>query len=184
MTRKNLTGKKYGKLTAIKYSRFEGTCKTYWLFKCECGNKVEKVVRDVRRGRVKSCGCLRKKPLRKKPLPTKVCSRCRKRKHINCFYNPKEKRREEFCSKCKILPTPAKEKYLGLKTNCNTCGQIVTDHPRCFNCDILVHDNPCECKEWGRCGYNHVKRAGDFCQSCYLESEKKIGYNRSIPHPA
>lgn len=48
----DITGQKFGRLTAIKYV---GDRK--WLFKCDCGK--EKVIRttDVKSGRTQSCGC-------------------------------------------------------------------------------------------------------------------------------
>lgn len=55
----NIAGQKFGRLTVIKYAY---TIKkiAFWLCKCECGN--EKIVRgnDLRRGKIKSCGCFRK----------------------------------------------------------------------------------------------------------------------------
>ena len=49
-----MTGKKYGKLTAIE---FLGNGR--WLFSCECGNTTRSKAVDVRSGRIKSCGCIR-----------------------------------------------------------------------------------------------------------------------------
>lgn len=61
----DISGKKFNRLTAIKslnkasYKQNK-TSKSYWLFKCDCGN--EKIIRkdDVVSGIVKSCGCLQK----------------------------------------------------------------------------------------------------------------------------
>lgn len=55
----DITGDKYGKLTAIKPS----TRKTkgggyYWLFRCDCGKEKEIPSNSVRSGLIKSCGCL------------------------------------------------------------------------------------------------------------------------------
>ena len=55
---KDITGKKFGKLTAIKFIERKDE-KTYWLFKCDCGKKVIKSTNNIGRG-VKSCGCLKK----------------------------------------------------------------------------------------------------------------------------
>ena len=46
----DLTGKKFNKLTAIKYTNNE-----QWLFVCECGKQVVKKASDVKRGKTKSC---------------------------------------------------------------------------------------------------------------------------------
>jgi hypothetical protein len=62
---KDITGKKYGKLTAVKFIRREivpcpnsNRYAYYWLFKCDCGNEhiVNKTYTD--RGSCRSCGCL------------------------------------------------------------------------------------------------------------------------------
>lgn len=49
----DITGKKYWKLTAVKYV---GDRK--WLWKCDCGNQKVCDGRLVRKGEIKSCGCL------------------------------------------------------------------------------------------------------------------------------
>lgn len=56
----NLTGKRFGHLTVLKRDE-KSDGKPRWLCRCDCGN--EKVVSSdsLRRGRVKSCGCYRRK---------------------------------------------------------------------------------------------------------------------------
>lgn len=56
----DITGQKFGRLTAIKFIRKEGK-KFFWLCKCDCGNEKE-IVRSqfVGSGSTKSCGCLAK----------------------------------------------------------------------------------------------------------------------------
>lgn len=58
----DLTGKKFGMLTAIeKVKSNDDSHKSYWKWQCECGN--QKIIRadSVKSGYVKSCGCLNKK---------------------------------------------------------------------------------------------------------------------------
>lgn len=52
----DITGKKFNKLTAIKFSHTEKNTR-FWLFKCDCG--IEKIIvkSKVITGRSKSCGC-------------------------------------------------------------------------------------------------------------------------------
>jgi len=63
--REDITGQKFGRLTAVKKlrKRLRERCPT-WLFFCECGNYVEypydNVVYSAHKGR-QSCGCLRKR---------------------------------------------------------------------------------------------------------------------------
>lgn len=56
---KDITNKKFGRLTAIEYvgSTEKGCAK--WLFSCECGNSIVATARSVKRKKPrKSCGCL------------------------------------------------------------------------------------------------------------------------------
>ena len=56
----DLTGKRFGRLIVIEISeerRSNGSCK--WLCKCDCGNEKVIVGDYLKRGDVKSCGCLR-----------------------------------------------------------------------------------------------------------------------------
>ena len=56
--RMNITGQKFGRLTAIKFIEMRKNYHQYWLFKCDCGK--EKVIKMdcVLCKHTKSCGCL------------------------------------------------------------------------------------------------------------------------------
>lgn len=56
---KNFSGKKFGKLTAIKEMPLTEGKK--WLFECDCGNKLIALKYNVTTGHTKSCGCLKTK---------------------------------------------------------------------------------------------------------------------------
>ena len=56
----NLTGNKYGKLTALKeIGRHKDRC-ILWECKCDCGEIISVKARSLKRGETKSCGCLRR----------------------------------------------------------------------------------------------------------------------------
>lgn len=55
--KKDITGKRYGKLVVEKYLRSEKK-NTIWLCKCDCGNKTEAKSSSLFSGSKKSCGCL------------------------------------------------------------------------------------------------------------------------------
>jgi hypothetical protein len=59
---KDITGKRFGRLTAIKVV---GKIKSnmLWLCQCECGNKTNVASSELLQGKTKSCGCLRKEIL-------------------------------------------------------------------------------------------------------------------------
>ena len=59
-TFKDISGQKFGKLTAINFIRRSESGNTIWLFSCECGVQKELISSDVLKGHTKSCGCLRK----------------------------------------------------------------------------------------------------------------------------
>lgn len=54
---KDITGKKFGRLTAIKFDHRNNT-KYYWLFRCDCGKEKVLSTSNIIWGDVKSCGCL------------------------------------------------------------------------------------------------------------------------------
>lgn len=55
---KNLTGKKFGRLTAVKKIGIDKRGQAIWLCKCECGNTIETITNRLTMGKTKSCGCL------------------------------------------------------------------------------------------------------------------------------
>lgn len=60
----DLTGQHFGQLTVLKRDYETEKTKsgnTYWLCKCDCGNKISVVRNSLISGKTKSCGCLRKK---------------------------------------------------------------------------------------------------------------------------
>lgn len=65
----SMLGQVFGKLTVIErdISKPSGHgCGSYWVCKCECGNKVSVARSQLARGRTRSCGCLRKDVLQKR----------------------------------------------------------------------------------------------------------------------
>jgi hypothetical protein len=73
MSRKriDLTGVRFGRLTAIKraedYISSNGKHQSQWLCKCDCGNEnIVVAANSLRRGLTKSCGCLSKETLSKR----------------------------------------------------------------------------------------------------------------------
>lgn len=55
----DLTGQKFGKLTAVCRVGRDSGYRSIWLFRCECGGTVEALGSNVSRGITSSCGCLR-----------------------------------------------------------------------------------------------------------------------------
>jgi hypothetical protein len=58
--RKDITGNRYGLLTAVKPTTKSDKGLWNWLFQCDCGNKVERsvtFVSKIKTGVISSCGC-------------------------------------------------------------------------------------------------------------------------------
>lgn len=59
----NLTGRKFGRLTAISFMGVAGG-NANWLCQCECGREKIFMAPNLKRGHSKSCGCLAKETTR------------------------------------------------------------------------------------------------------------------------
>ncbi|MEK4302424.1 hypothetical protein MKY30_23990 [Oceanobacillus sp. FSL W8-0428] len=55
----DLTGDKYGRLTAMKLSYRDKRSNSFWICKCDCGNETVVRIGDLRSGNTTSCGCFR-----------------------------------------------------------------------------------------------------------------------------
>lgn len=55
----DMTNKKFGKLTVLELSHYDSKRKNFmWRCVCDCGNKIVSSGDVLRRGHVKSCGCI------------------------------------------------------------------------------------------------------------------------------
>jgi len=60
MKETDITGKRFGKLTAIR-SEGVGPCwRTMWMCHCDCGRDVTVYKNNLVSGHTRSCGCLRR----------------------------------------------------------------------------------------------------------------------------
>ena len=110
---KDEVGKKYGRLTVIaRAASLNGRERAHWLCKCECGN--EKVIggHDLRRGRVKSCGCL----LKEQPSSTLPNGEAAFRRMYYQYKKSAERRELDF-------PLSKHEFRRFTKQPCHYCGQ-------------------------------------------------------------
>lgn len=64
MRRIDMTGRKYGGLTAIGLDRIENG-HTFWKFRCDCGKTVVIDGWGARSGKIKSCGCFNAERIKK-----------------------------------------------------------------------------------------------------------------------
>ena len=57
---KDLTGQRFGRLTAIEYLGSVNNGKSRWRCECDCGNTTIVEITHLRSGATKSCGCYRR----------------------------------------------------------------------------------------------------------------------------
>lgn len=60
----DLTGQKFGRLTAIKEGPRNNAGRTTWICKCDCGNEKIVLTTQLTSGNTQSCGCLQKERTR------------------------------------------------------------------------------------------------------------------------
>jgi hypothetical protein len=53
----DITGQKFGKLTAIRRVKNGKGYQTRWLVRCDCGTEFEVFTANLKKGRTKTCGC-------------------------------------------------------------------------------------------------------------------------------
>lgn len=63
---KDLTGQRFGRLTAISRAGSDTQGKATWRCRCECGNEVVVTGTQLRRNNTRSCGCLKREVTRKR----------------------------------------------------------------------------------------------------------------------
>lgn len=130
----DLTGQKFGKLTAIKKVSSRGK-KTYWLCKCECGEQKEIQTCHLTSGVVKGCGKCKNNPLLKEE--EKICILCKAKFIANNI-------QRLYCYECSpsgLNPTDAL-RYKKRKVK-----------------SMLIHYKGGKCS---KCGYNRCQGALQF----------------------
>lgn len=60
-TMNDLTGQRFGRLIAIKTEKVSKDGQRIWLCQCDCGNQIEVLAGNLRKGNTYSCGCINSK---------------------------------------------------------------------------------------------------------------------------
>lgn len=64
----DLTGKRFGRLVVLNREGTTDNRHTIWHCKCDCGNECTALATNLKRGLVKSCGCLKKEITRNRAM--------------------------------------------------------------------------------------------------------------------
>lgn len=60
----DLTGQRFGRLSVLAFAGVSPSGRAVWTCKCDCGAIVDSVGKDLRAGKIQSCGCARKEHCR------------------------------------------------------------------------------------------------------------------------
>ncbi len=124
----DLTGKKFGKLTAIERINKKGK-EWVWKCKCDCGNECEVIGASLRSGRTKSCGCLKQESDRK-PKGNVIDLTGQKFSHLTVIERCGSDNRGEAKWLCEC-DCPAHNKIIVLSSN------LRTGHTRSCGCERM-----------------------------------------------
>ena len=166
----NLIGQSFGKLTCIAVAGYLATDsnRVIYLFNCECGEQHLTSARDVKSGKVKSCGCIRRQITRDRGKNNKKSEhKTALTKYYNTYKSSASRRElaftlslEEFkeitssnCHYCGIPPSRPFAKtwktsvntYMcnGIDRKDNTKGYTFSNSlPCCSICNHAKHDLP------------------------------------------
>jgi hypothetical protein len=58
--RKNLAGRRFGRLLAVEYDHSDARGRAFWKCDCDCGEAAITSGKDMLQGKIESCGCLRR----------------------------------------------------------------------------------------------------------------------------
>lgn len=72
---KDLTGQEFGRLKVLRRAPENRHGRVSWICKCQCGNECIVTGHELQQGKTKSCGCLKKLPLKKVDLTDQTFGR-------------------------------------------------------------------------------------------------------------
>lgn len=115
----DLTGKRYGMLTVLHRAPNKGRG-TAWACRCDCGGYIETRGADLKDGRVRSCGCLRRKSAKANTFINMAGERYGKLTALECVGFNKGRALWLFRCDCgNMIVLPGKEVRTG---NTKSCG--------------------------------------------------------------
>lgn len=64
----DMTGVRHGLLVGLRPAHTDRHGRQHWIFRCDCGRETRTAAREVRKGHVRSCGCLIREASRRRWL--------------------------------------------------------------------------------------------------------------------
>ncbi len=130
---KDLTSKKFGRLTVIEISNERGNRgQIKWMCKCECGNMHLVTGESLRSGKSKSCGCLKKEFIEKNKFQK---NNNREEAMLKVQYSHLVRRHNKICDDNNVIEFEVFSNLV--KSKCYYCG---AEHSK------KIEDRNCESK--------------------------------------
>lgn len=178
-----MLGNKFGSFTAIEKLESNKFGSIYWLFQCECGNKVKYLGSSMKNRKHLHCGC----KFKINKLVKRVCGICKKSYQIN---SSKGKSLSKFCSRV-CADKARRERVEKVCLKCNATFEVQKSASNlycsreCFNTrNIKDGKKYCPC-----CGvFKELKEFGKssgYCKKCKTKQsreyilQKKFGLSES-----
>lgn len=91
---RDITGEKFGRLTAVEFSHINKAKHAIWICSCSCGEIKSIRSSDLRSGQVRSCGCLKREmTIKRNHRHGHAARQCRSSEHVSyhamkqrCYY--------------------------------------------------------------------------------------------------
>jgi len=191
-SKRNITGRNFGRLTAIKFA-YKKNNKYYWKCKCDCGNECIVLLSNLTRGNTKSCGCLWKEAM-KNPTREYICGKDNprwkggnNRKCLDCGKHICRNNKSGRCIDCKKKYMKKHNLYKSREYHIIRCGKNFKD----WRDEVFIRDDY-TCQACGQVGgklHPHhmknfskykelrftVKNGVTLCEKCHKEFHKIYG---------
>ena len=145
MSKKDLTGQKFGKVTAINPAGTNESGNTLWLCECECGNKTIVVNSNLTRGNSKSCGCVGRDKIIKRNTIHNLCHT----RIYNVWRNMKERSLNPNCKEYKYYGgrgIKICDKWFEFKNFYNDMQKTYQEHLTLDRTDVNGNYEPSNCR--------------------------------------
>lgn len=165
--KKDLVGKKFGRLTVIKDTgKRRNRRSVVWLCRCDCGKRKEVTARDLKIMNTTSCGCLFQEFIVKKNIEFGKVNRGPN--HPNWNVNLTEKDRARNRSRLQDKPAIEwrKRVFKRDKHTCVVCGYKGNE----INAHHLDGWNWCEERRFD------ITNGVTLCKACHIKFHKNFGY--------
>lgn len=163
---KNISGAKFGRLTAVKPTEKRELRSVIWECLCDCGNKKEVSFRNLNKGNTQSCGCLAKEFIVEKNKKWGIDHRGENHPSWNPDLTEEDRARRRSGLADGRVSDWRVSVFIRDKHTCRICKKKNKE----LNAHHLDGWNWCKEKRFD------LKNGITLCKRCHLNFHKKYGY--------